>query len=53
VFTEHFKTGADAILVAELTRHLDAVPNGRQVMFKLTLPDVSDLYSALLGGPRS
>src|SRR5260370_35884092 len=37
------KTGAEAILLAELTRHLEAAPNGPQVMFKLTLPDAPDL----------
>src|ERR1700745_1605717 len=41
------KAGAEAILLAELTRNLDAAPNGPPVMFKLTLPDVSDLYLPL------
>jgi fructose-bisphosphate aldolase class I len=41
------KAGAEAILLAELTRHLDAQPDGPRVMFKLTLPDVSDLYLPL------
>ena len=41
------KAGAEAILFAELTRHLDTVPDRRQVMFKLTLPDVPDLYLPL------
>ena len=36
------KTGAEAILLAELTRKLDALPDGRQVMLKLTIPDVPD-----------
>jgi fructose-bisphosphate aldolase class I len=46
------KTGAEAILLAELTKHLDAVPAGRQVMFKLTLPDVPDLYAPLVNDKR-
>jgi fructose-bisphosphate aldolase class I len=46
------KAGAEAILFEELTRKLDAVPDGRQVMLKLTLPDVPDLYSALTKHPR-
>ena len=46
------KSGAEAILLAELTRHLDALPNGRQVMFKVTIPDVPDLYSALTKDKR-
>jgi fructose-bisphosphate aldolase class I len=41
------KAGAEAILLAELTKKLDALPDGRQVMLKLTIPDVPDLYSAL------
>jgi len=41
------KAGAEAILLAELTRNLDATPDGPPVMFKLTLPDVPDLYLPL------
>ena len=41
------KSGAEAILLAELTRNLDASPDGPRVMFKLTLPDVPDLYLPL------
>jgi fructose-bisphosphate aldolase, class I len=41
------KPGAEAILLDELTRNLDAVPNGPRVMFKLTIPDVPDLYLPL------
>jgi fructose-bisphosphate aldolase class I len=41
------KAGAEAILVAELTRKMDALPDGRQVMLKLTIPDIPDLYLAL------
>ncbi len=42
------KAGAEAILLAELTRNLDARPDGPQVMFKLTLPDTADLYLPLM-----
>jgi fructose-bisphosphate aldolase class I len=41
------KAGAEAILVAELTKHLDALPAGQKVMLKLTIPDVPDLYEPL------
>src|SRR6201997_3260372 len=34
------KAGAEAILLAELTKHIEALPSGRQVMLKLTIPDV-------------
>jgi fructose-bisphosphate aldolase class I len=46
------KAGAEAILLAELTRKLDALPDGRQVMLKLTIPEVPDFYSALVDHPR-
>ena len=41
------KAGAEAILQAELRKALDALPEGRQVMLKLTIPDVPDLYRDL------
>jgi fructose-bisphosphate aldolase class I len=41
------KAGAEAILLAELTKHLDALPEGSKVMLKLTIPEVTDLYSGL------
>jgi fructose-bisphosphate aldolase class I len=46
------KAGAEAILLAELKKHLDTVPAGRQVMFKITLPDVPDLYAPLVNDKR-
>ncbi len=46
------KAGAEAILVEELTRHLDARPDGSQVMLKLTIPDAPDLYAPLVGHKR-
>jgi fructose-bisphosphate aldolase, class I len=45
------KAAAEAILLAELTRKLDALPPGRKVMLKLTLPDVQDLFSGLVRHP--
>ena len=46
------KPGAEAILLAELTKKLDALANGRQVILKLTIPDVSDLYAPLVNHER-
>jgi len=46
------KRGAEAILLDELRERTDALPDGRQVMFKLTLPDVPDLYAPLVNHPR-
>ena len=42
------KKQAEAILLQELTKAVDAVPDGRQVMLKLTIPDVPDLYAPLI-----
>jgi fructose-bisphosphate aldolase class I len=41
------KKGAEAILLAELIRHLDKLPAGQKVMLKLTIPDVNDFYRPL------
>jgi fructose-bisphosphate aldolase, class I len=46
------KPGAEAILLAELTQKLDALPKDRQVMLKLTIPDVPDLYRPLVNHER-
>ncbi len=46
------KAGAEAILLAELTKKLDALPNRSQVMLKLTIPDVPDLYAPLVNHDR-
>ncbi len=46
------KKGAEAILCDELKKRTDALPAGREVMFKLTLPDVADLYAPLANHPR-
>jgi fructose-bisphosphate aldolase class I len=46
------KAGAEAILLAELTRKLDAMPDGPRVMLKLTIPDVPDFYAALMKHKR-
>ena len=42
------KPGAEAILLEELTYKLDALPAGKQVMLKLTIPTVPDLYTPLI-----
>ena len=36
----------------EIGRRLDALPEGRRVMLKLTIPDVPDLYAGLMKDPR-
>jgi fructose-bisphosphate aldolase class I len=46
------KPGAEAILLAELTKGLDALSEGHEVMLKLTIPDVPDLYLPLINHKR-
>lgn len=42
------KAAAEAILLEELTRGLDALPADSQVMLKVTIPEVPDLYLPLI-----
>lgn len=46
------KQEAEDLLKAALTRHLDALPEGQQVMLKLTLPSTADFYQDLVSHPR-
>ena len=46
------KADAEVVLRAELSRCLDALPGDRQVMLKLTLPEVPDFYSPLVSHDR-
>lgn len=46
------KKEAETILLAELTRALDALPADQDVMLKLTLPEVDNLYKPLVDHPR-
>ena len=46
------KTGAEAILLEELRRKLDALPDGPGVMLKLTIPEVPDHYAPLVNHKR-
>ena len=42
----------DAILLAELTKALNAMPDDKQVMLKLSIPAEANLYSSLVDHPR-
>jgi fructose-bisphosphate aldolase class I len=46
------KAGAEKILLDELTKGLEALPDGRKVMLKLTIPDVPDFYLPLIEDER-
>ena len=46
------KAGAEAILLAEIEKALQALPAGRKVMLKLTIPTVPDFYLPLMHHER-
>ena len=46
------RAAAEDILLAELTKALDAQGQGREVMLKLTIPTVPNLYAPLVDHPR-
>ena len=46
------KAEAEDILLAEITKQLDALPADKQVMLKLTLPTKANLYKPLVDHPR-
>ena len=46
------KAEAEDLLRDELTKNLDALPDGRQVMLKLTLPTVANHYRSLVDHPK-
>ena len=43
---------ADAILLAEITKQLDALPEGQQVMLKLSIPAEAGLFQPLVDHPK-
>lgn len=46
------KAEAEAILLAEILKNLDALPEGTEVMLKLTLPTKVNLYKPLVDHPK-
>ena len=46
------KAEAEDILLAEILKQLDALPEDQQVMLKLTLPEKPNLYKPLVDHPR-
>jgi fructose-bisphosphate aldolase, class I len=46
------KEAAEDLLKTELIEHLDAVPDGKQVMLKLTLPEEDGFHTDLVRHPR-
>ena len=46
------KADAEDLLLAEITKALDTVPAGKQVMLKLSLPEKANQYKSLVEDPR-
>lgn len=46
------KARCEALLLEALLSALEALPSGQQIMLKLTLPEVADLYEALVDHPK-
>lgn len=46
------KAAAEDLLIAALTKHLDALGEGRDVMLKVTIPSVDGLFTPIMEHPR-
>ncbi|SFL02879.1 fructose-bisphosphate aldolase, class I [Loktanella salsilacus] len=46
------KAEAEQMLLDSVLRHLDAVPEGAEIMIKLTLPEVAGTYQPLVDHPK-
>jgi fructose-bisphosphate aldolase class I len=46
------RDAADRILLDEILKHLDALPEGRQLMLKLSIPAEAGLFVPLVGHPK-
>ncbi|MEO7635150.1 MAG: fructose bisphosphate aldolase [Sphingomicrobium sp.] len=46
------RAAADRILLAEILKRLEAMPDGEQVMLKLSLPTAAGLFAPLIGHPK-
>lgn len=46
------KAAAEEMVLAEITKNLDGLPEGKQVMLKLSLPEKANLYKSLVDDPR-
>lgn len=50
--TAEDRAGGEDILLAEIMKHLDALPEGREVMLKLSIPVKPGLYAPAIAHPR-
>ena len=50
--TAETRAQGEEMLLAEILKALDALPEGRQVMLKLSIPATAGLYTPLVGHPK-
>lgn len=50
--TAEDREAGEAMLMAEILKHLDALPEGQQVMLKLSIPATPGLYDPLIAHPK-
>jgi fructose-bisphosphate aldolase class I len=50
--TSDDRAAGEAILLEEIRKHLDALPEGQQVMLKLSIPATAGLYTPLTQHPK-
>ncbi|WP_285710393.1 fructose bisphosphate aldolase [Erythrobacter oryzae] len=50
--TAEDREAGEALLLAEILKHLDALPEGQQVMLKLSIPATPGLYDPLIQHPK-
>lgn len=50
--TAEDRAEGEEILLAEILKHLDALPEGQQVMLKLSIPATAGLYTPLVNHPK-
>lgn len=50
--TAEDRDAGEAMLLAEITKHLDVLPEGSQVMLKLSIPATAGLYTPLTQHPK-
>ncbi len=50
--TSEDREAGEALLLAEILKHLDALPEGQRVMLKLSIPATPGLYDPLIAHPK-
>ena len=50
--TAEDRAKGEEILKSEIVKHLDALPDGRQIMLKLSIPVTANLYKDLIDHPK-